>query len=124
MDNTYGPVYEIVGFAALTPGDRLRFPKSFTDFFLAKGAVSGTLDAGCWLGVYADRKGDYPDLMLELSLDGCLFVCDMDVHKAGLLAHLQKFLRRFPGNNAIPQLSLERQPEATDGSVTEAIRGT
>lgn len=107
MDIAYGPVYEIVGFAALTPDDRLRFPKAFTDFFLVKSAVSGSLEVGRWLGVYADRKGEYPDLMLELSLDGRLFVCDMDVHKACLLAHLQKFLRVFPRNEVIPQLSLK-----------------
>ena len=118
MDTTYGPVYEIVGFSALAPDDRRCFTTSFTNFFLAKGAIAGTLEVGSWLGVYADRKGDYPDLLLELSLDGRLLVCDMDVHHSGLLAHLQKFLRSFPRINVIPQLSLLRLPRATDG-VTE-----
>ena len=121
MDNTYGPIYEIVGFAALSPGDRLRFQKAFIDFFLVKGAVAGTLDGGGWLGVYADRKGDYPDLMLQLSRNGRLFVCDMEVNKAGLLAHLQKFLRVFPRKEVIPQLSLKLLPNATDSNATSGI---
>ena len=121
MDNTYGPVYEIVGFADLAPGDRSRFVATFTDFFLVKAAVSGNLDEGGWLGVYADRKGEYPDLMLELSPDGRLLVCDMDVHKAGLLAYLQKFLRVFPRKEVIPQLALKLQPSATDGSANEGV---
>jgi hypothetical protein len=121
MDNTYGPVYEIVGFADLASGDRSRFVGAFTDFFLVKGAVPGSLEPGSWLGVYADRKGEYPDLMLELSPEGRLLVCDMDVHKAGLLAHLQKFLRVFPRKEVIPQLTLKLQPNTGDGSVTEGI---
>ena len=121
MDNTYGPVYEIVGFADLAPGDRCRFVGAFTDFFLVKGAVPGSLEPGSWLGVYADRKGEYPDLMLELSPDGRLFVCDMDVKNAGLLAHLKKFLRVFPRKKVIPQLALKLQPNPTDGGANERI---
>ena len=121
MDNTYGPVYEIVGFADLAPGDRRRFVGAFTDFSLVKGAVSGSLEHGGWLGVYADRKGEYPDLMLELSPDGRLLVCDVDVHKAGLLVHLHQFLRVFPRKEVIPQLALKLQPNATDGNANEGI---
>jgi hypothetical protein len=109
MNNAYGAVYEIVGFSALTTEAVKQFDHVFLETFLKKGAVAGRISSEGWLRVHVDRNSEYPDLDLEISAEGRLLVCDMDVHKADLLEHLRGFLHSFQ------ELSLVKLLEAANG---------
>lgn len=109
MNNKYGPVYEITGFSGLSAESVKRFDAAFVKTFLKKGAVPGTISNNGWLRVHVDRNSEYPDLDLEISPEGKLLVCDMDVHNAGLLEHLRALLNKFQG------LYLVKLLDATNG---------
>lgn len=109
MNNEYGAVYEIVGFSVLTTKALEDFDNALVKTFLRKGAVAGRLTSGGWLRVHVDRNSEYPDLDLEISAEGRLLVCDMDVHNAALLGSLRRLLNTFPG------LSLAKLLDAANG---------
>lgn len=117
MENEYGPVYEVVGFLNLTPEELERFEPTFRNHFLAKGkaSVSGELFKSGSIHINGDRSSGYPDLWLELSSDGRLLVCDMDISKEALLAHLRKFFTVFAKRGIFPVLSLSKILDAANG---------
>ena len=98
MDNEYGPVYELTGFAALSEKARIELDEEIRRYLSIRYVfIMGRLSDGR-VDIFRNRGAGYPDLRLERAADGRILVCNMGGKgRWGAFAMLRQVLRRFPG---------------------------
>ena len=94
----YGPIYELLGFEALTDDqvkalDQLLVRRFIERYFMITGRLETLDHQELWL--YGDRNDTYPDLMLQMTASKQVWLCDLGPKQRKALLYFRNTLRRF-----------------------------